>query len=42
MGTREELQKIEQTSRKFMMMLKALHPRNDIERLNVPRKEGRR
>ena len=37
---KEELKQIDQRTRKLMAMLKALHPRDDIERLYVRRKEG--
>ena len=40
--TKEELQQINQRTRKPMTKHKALHPRDDVERLYVPRKEGRR
>ncbi len=33
--TREELKQIEQRTRKLMTMHKALHPRDDVERLYV-------
>ena len=39
--TREELQQIDQRTRKLMMMHKALYSRNDIDRLYVSRKGGR-
>ena len=41
-STRDELRQIDQRTRKLMTMLKALHPRDDIDRLYVPRKEGGR
>ena len=37
--TRDELKQMDQRRRKFMTMHKALHPRNDIDRLYVSRKE---
>ena len=40
--TREELQQIDQRTGKLMMMHKVLHPRDDIDRLYVSRKEGGR
>ena len=40
--TREELQQIDQRTRKLMTMHKALHPRDDVDRLYVSRKQGRR
>ena len=40
--TREELQKIIHRTRKLMTMCKALHPRDDINRLYVLSKEGGR
>ena len=39
---REELRQIDQRTRKLMTMHKALHPRHDVDRLYVPRKEGGR
>ncbi len=36
---REELKQMEQRTRKLMTMHKALHPRNEIDRLYVSRKE---
>ena len=39
---REELQQIDQRTRKLMMKHKALPSRDDIDRLYVSRKEGRR
>ena len=39
--TREELKQISQRTRKLMIMHKALHPRDDVDRLYVSRKEGR-
>ena len=41
-GTREKLKKIDQSTRKLMTMHKALHPRDDVDRLYVSRKEGGR
>ena len=40
--TRDELKQMDQRTRKLMTMHKALHPRDDIDRLYVSRKEGRR
>ena len=40
--TRDELKQIDQRTRKLMTMHKALHPRDDIDRLYVSRKEGGR
>ena len=40
--TRDELKQMEQRTRKLMTMHKALHPRDDVDRLYVPRKEGGR
>ena len=40
--TREELRQMNQRTRKPMTMHKALHPRDDVDRLYVPRKEGGR
>ena len=40
--TREDLRQMGQKTRKLMTMHKALHPRDDIDRLYVLRKEGRR
>ena len=40
--TKEELRQIEQRTRKLMAMNKALHPRDDKERLYVSRKKGER
>ena len=40
--TREELKQMDQRTRKLMTMHKALHPRDDVDRLYVPRKEGGR
>ena len=37
--TREELQEMDQRTRKLMMMHKALHPRDDVDRMYVSRKE---
>ena len=36
----EELKQIDQRTRKLMIMHKTLHPRDDVERLRVSRKEG--
>ena len=40
--TRDELRQTDQRTRKLMTMHKALHPRNDVDRLYVPKKEGGR
>ena len=40
--TREELQQMDQKIRKQISMHKALHPRDDIDRLYLSRKEGGR
>ena len=40
--TREELRQMNQRTRKLMTTHKALHPRDDVNRLYVPRKEGGR
>ena len=40
--TREELKQMNQKTRKLMTMHKVLHPRDDVDRLYVPRKEGGR
>ena len=40
--TREELKQMDQRTRKLMTMHKALHPRDDTDRLYVSRKEGGR
>ena len=40
--TREELKQMDQRTRKLMTMHKALHPRDDVDRLYVPRKKGGR
>ena len=40
--TRDELKQIDQRTRKLMTMHKALHPRDDVNRLYVSRKEGGR
>ena len=40
--TREELRQMDQRTRKLMTMHKALHPRDDTDRLYVSRKEGGR
>ena len=40
--TREELKQMDQTTRKLMTMHKALHPRDDVDRIYVSRKEGGR
>ena len=38
-STRVELQQMDQRTRKLMTVHKALHPRDDVDRLYVPRKE---
>ena len=40
--TRDELKQIDQRTRKLMTMHKALHPRDNVDRLYVLRKEGER
>ena len=40
--TSDELRQMNQRTRKLMTMHKALHPRDDVDRLYVPRKEGGR
>ena len=40
--TRDELRQMDKRIRKLMTMHKALHPRDDVDRLYVPRKEGGR
>ena len=40
--TRDELKQMDQKTRKLMTMAKALHPRDDVERLYLSRKEGGR
>ena len=40
--TRRELQQMDQETRKLMIMHEALHPRDDVDRLCVSRKEGGR
>ena len=40
--TREELKQMDQRTRKPMTIHKALHPRDDVDRLYVSRKEGGR
>ena len=40
--TREELKQMDQGTRKLMTMHKALHPRDEVDRLYVSRKEGGR
>ena len=40
--TRDELKQMDQSTRKIMTMHKALHPRDDVDRQHVSRKEGRR
>ena len=39
--TRDELKQMDQRTRKIMTMHKVLHPRDDVDRLYVPRKGGR-
>ena len=40
--TRDELKQMDQRTRKLMTMHKALHPKDDVDRLYVSRKEGGR
>ena len=40
--TRDELRQMDQRTRKLMPMHEALHPRDDVDRLYIPRKEGGR
>ena len=40
--TRDELKQMDQRTRKIMTMHKALHPRDDVDRLYISRKEGGR
>ena len=40
--TWDELKQMDQRTRKLMTMYKALHPRDDVDRLYVSRKEGER
>ena len=40
--TRDELRQMDERTRKLMTMHKALHPKDDVDRLYVPRKEGGR
>ena len=40
--TREELKQMDQRTRKLITMYKALHPRDDIDRLYVSRRKGGR
>ena len=40
--TRDELKQMDQRTRKLMIMHKALHPRDNVDRLYVSRKEGGR
>ena len=40
--TREELKQMDQRTRKLITMHKVLHPRDDVDRLYVSRKEGGR
>ena len=39
--TRDELKQMNQRTRKLMTMHKALHPRDDVDRLYVSKKDGR-
>ena len=41
-GTKDELKQMDQGTRKLMTMHKALHPRDDVDRIYVSRKEGGR
>ena len=41
-STRDELKQMDQRTKKLMTMHKALHPRDDVDRLYVSRKVGRR
>ena len=41
-GPKINLRQMDQRTRKLMTMQKALHPRDDVDRLYVPRKEGGR
>ena len=40
--TRDKLKKMDQRARKLMTMHKAIHPRDDVYRLYVPRRQGER
>ena len=40
--TRDELRQMDQRTRKVMTVHKALHPKEEVDRLYVPRKEGGR
>ena len=40
--TEEKLKQMDQRTRKLMAMHKALHPRDDVDRLNISRKESGR
>ena len=40
--TRDELKQMDQRTRKLMTMHKALHPRDDVDRLYVSKKDGER
>ena len=40
--TRDELEQMDQRTRKLMTMHKALHPKDNVDRLYVSRKEGGR
>ena len=40
--TREKVKQVDKRTRKLMTMHKALHPRDDVDRLYVSRKEGGR
>ena len=39
--TRDEVRQMDKRTRKLMTIHKSLHPRDDVDRLYVPRKEGR-
>ena len=36
------MQAVDRTTRKFFTIYGALHPKSDVDRLYIPRKEGRR
>ena len=38
--TRDELKQMDQRTRKLLTMNKALHPKDDVDRLDVSRKDG--
>ena len=40
--TRDELRQMDQRTRKLMTIHKALHPRDDVDRLDISRKKGER